>query len=66
MSNIDTLPDEKHVGVLDVDINATDSDGSSNIESFTALVAEDHKHDIKLRTMSWQKVSQSYHNVNTV
>ncbi|GAB7344750.1 hypothetical protein MBLNU457_3220t1 [Dothideomycetes sp. NU457] len=56
MSNINTLPDEKYVGV-DVDVNATDSDGSSTIESFTALVAEDHKHDIKLRTMSWQKVA---------
>jgi hypothetical protein len=32
---------------------ASDSDGPS----FTALIAEDHQHEIKLRTMSWQKAA---------
>ncbi|CAN8103292.1 unnamed protein product [Discula destructiva] len=36
---------------------AVDSDNDSSIQSFTKLVAEDHQHDIKLRTMSWQKAS---------
>lgn len=54
-----TLPvDEKHIGVdVDVDANAVDSDGSSSIDTITALVAEDHQHEIKLRTMSWQKAA---------
>lgn len=34
--------------------NGTDSD--DEINSFTALITEDHSHDIKLRTMTWQKV----------
>ncbi|KAF3385849.1 N amino acid transport system protein [Talaromyces pinophilus] len=34
-----------------------DSDGTSTIEAITALVVEDHKHEIKLRTMSWQKAA---------
>jgi len=50
------LPDEKQVGV-DVDTAAIDSDGSSSIDTITALVNEDHQHDIKLRTMSWQKAA---------
>ena len=32
---------------------ASDSDGPS----FTALLAEDQQHEIKLRTMSWQKAA---------
>jgi len=32
-------------------------DGASSINTITALVSEDHSHDIKLRTMSWQKAS---------
>lgn len=32
-----------------------DSDGSIN--TIAALVAEDHGHDIKLRTMSWKKTA---------
>ncbi|EED14446.1 amino acid transporter, putative [Talaromyces stipitatus ATCC 10500] len=34
-----------------------DSDGTSSIDTITALVVEDHKHEIKLRTMSWQKAA---------
>ncbi|KAF5014413.1 hypothetical protein F66182_14614, partial [Fusarium sp. NRRL 66182] len=34
-----------------------DSDGTSTIEAITALVVEDHKHEIKLRTMTWQKAA---------
>ncbi|KAJ5110905.1 hypothetical protein N7532_001440 [Penicillium argentinense] len=34
----------------------TDSEDDS-LEMITALVAEDHEHDIKLRTMSWQKTA---------
>jgi hypothetical protein len=34
-----------------------DSDGNSSIDTITALVVEDHKHEIKLRTMSWQKAA---------
>jgi hypothetical protein len=33
------------------------SDNESNIVSITALVAEDHQHEIKLRTMTWQKAA---------
>ncbi|EME38058.1 hypothetical protein DOTSEDRAFT_48787 [Dothistroma septosporum NZE10] len=32
-------------------------DGASSIDTITALVHEDHQHDIKLRTMSWQKAA---------
>jgi hypothetical protein len=35
--------------------NGTDSDDEVN--SFTALISEDHSHEIKLRTMSWQKAA---------
>ncbi|KAF2767703.1 hypothetical protein EJ03DRAFT_275613 [Teratosphaeria nubilosa] len=34
-----------------------ESDGASPIDTITELVKEDHAHDIKLRTMSWQKAS---------
>ncbi|KAI9932558.1 hypothetical protein ASPWEDRAFT_122767 [Aspergillus wentii DTO 134E9] len=33
------------------------TDESSSTEVLNALVTEDHKHDIKLRTMSWQKAA---------
>lgn len=39
------------------DAGAVTSDNESNIVSITALVEEDHKHEIKLRTMSWQKAA---------
>ena len=47
------LPDDKKVAV---GVDGVDSDGES-IDTITALVAEDHQHDIKLRTMSWQKAA---------
>ncbi|KAF2494017.1 putative amino acid transporter [Lophium mytilinum] len=47
-------PDEKQEPALSYG-DATDSDGEH--VSITALVAEDHSHDIKLRTMSWQKAA---------
>ncbi|EGP82710.1 uncharacterized protein MYCGRDRAFT_77869 [Zymoseptoria tritici IPO323] len=33
------------------------SDNETSIEVIKALVSEDHEHDIKLRTMSWQKAA---------
>ncbi|CAG8893659.1 unnamed protein product [Penicillium egyptiacum] len=45
--------DKKELGcVLD-----TDTDGTDSFDTITALVAADHEHDIKLRTMSWQKTA---------
>jgi hypothetical protein len=32
-------------------------DGASSVDTITALVLEDKKHDIQLRTMSWQKAA---------
>lgn len=46
--------EEKQIGIED---SHFDSDGASTVDTITALVAEDHKHDIKLRTMSWQKAA---------
>ena len=40
-----------------VDGEALDSDFESTGEVIQALVAEDHGHDIKLRTMSWQRAA---------
>jgi len=37
--------------------NELDSDGLGSSTTITALVAEDHQHEIKLRTMSWQKAA---------
>jgi len=34
-----------------------DSENNSSVDTITALVSEDHGHDIKLRTMSWQKAA---------
>lgn len=34
-----------------------DSETNSSVDTITALVSEDHQHDIKLRTMSWQKAA---------
>ncbi|KAJ5488143.1 Amino acid transporter transmembrane [Penicillium expansum] len=34
-----------------------ESDGTDSFDTITALVAADHAHDIKLRTMSWQKTA---------
>ena len=46
--------DEKAPNHL-IDGAITDSDEET--VTFTALVAKDHSHDIKLRTMSWQKAA---------
>lgn len=39
-----------------VNLNEIDVEGSE-LEAITALVSEDHTHDIKLRTMTWQKAA---------
>ncbi|KAE9970424.1 hypothetical protein EG328_006290 [Venturia inaequalis] len=36
-------------------VEGSDSDGE--VKAFSALLEEDHSHDIKLRTMSWQKAA---------
>jgi len=38
-------------------VDAEADDGSGSSEILGALIAEDHKHEIKLRTMSWQKAA---------
>ncbi|OCL05071.1 hypothetical protein AOQ84DRAFT_345317 [Glonium stellatum] len=50
-----TYPDEKQEPIPGY-ADPLDSNGESS-PSFTALIAEDHKHEIKLRTMSWQKAA---------
>ncbi|KAJ5945138.1 hypothetical protein N7516_005306 [Penicillium verrucosum] len=35
----------------------TETDETDSFDTITALVAADHEHDIKLRTMSWQKTA---------
>ncbi|KAK4500940.1 hypothetical protein PRZ48_009132 [Zasmidium cellare] len=60
MATICQYDDEKKVAVvssepLDADVPAYDN--ASSIDTITALVQEDHQHDIKLRTMSWQKAA---------
>jgi hypothetical protein len=49
--------DEKRHDLTDVDIEGVDSDQDSTTQAIKALVAEDHDHDIKLRTMSWQRAA---------
>jgi hypothetical protein len=49
--------DEKRHDLTDVDVEAMDSDQDSTTQAIKALVAEDHDHDIKLRTMSWQRAA---------
>lgn len=44
--------EEANIGLRD-----TDSDSDLNNASFSALIAEDHSHEIQLRTMSWQKAA---------
>ena len=43
--------DDKKVALMDDDMTAT------AVDRVDALVAEDHSHEIKLRTMSWQKAA---------
>ncbi|GAD94775.1 amino acid transporter, putative [Paecilomyces variotii No. 5] len=38
-------------------VHVLDPEGTSSVDTFTQLVAEDHQHEIKLRTMSWQKAA---------
>jgi hypothetical protein len=40
-----------------LDVEASDSDVDSSTQVLEALVAEDHEHDIRLRTMSWQRAA---------
>lgn len=55
MANTADYAAEKQLPVTSVDDGFTDA--SSSINTVTALVEEDQKHDIKLRTMSWQKAA---------
>jgi len=52
-----TTPEEKKDPLYAVDGAGVESDNDSSVNTITALVAEDHSHDIKLRTMSWQKAA---------
>ncbi|KAK5088568.1 hypothetical protein LTR05_002788 [Lithohypha guttulata] len=45
--------EEKKISIV---VDGVDSDGES-IDTITALVQKDHTHEIKLRTMSWQKAA---------
>ena len=38
-------------------VTGYDTDRRSSINTINALVIEDHQHEIKLRTMSWQKAA---------
>ena len=52
-----THHDEKTLGLSTVDVEAADSDQDSTTQVINALVAQDHDHEIKLRTMSWQRAA---------
>lgn len=39
------------------DTEAQDSDSESTTYVINALVSEDHNHEIKLRTMTWQRAA---------
>jgi len=52
-----THHDEKTLDLSTVDVEATDSDLDSTTQVIKALVAQDHDHEIKLRTMSWQRAA---------
>ncbi|OQO13573.1 hypothetical protein B0A48_01802 [Cryoendolithus antarcticus] len=49
--------DEKGGPLNTTTFAAVDSDFDNSHDKIQALVAEDHEHDIKLRTMSWQKAA---------
>lgn len=51
----DYPPDKKDEKVFDAE--AQDSDNDSTTYVINALVQEDHGHDIKLRTMTWQRAA---------
>ncbi|KAF2725209.1 putative amino acid transporter [Polychaeton citri CBS 116435] len=48
--------EKKATAFADVD-SVPHYDDASSIDAITALISEDHAHDIKLRTMSWQKAA---------
>lgn len=48
---------DKEAHELVTDDAIYDSEQNSSVDTITALVSEDHQHDIKLRTMSWQKAA---------
>lgn len=50
-----TYEDEKGHKAIDVEASISDDDSATYV--LNALVAEDHGHDIKLRTMSWQRAA---------
>ncbi|KAH8807386.1 transmembrane amino acid transporter protein-domain-containing protein [Xylogone sp. PMI_703] len=56
MSTVLTYPDEKQEPVPGY-ADGLHSDGEGSDTVIKALVAEDHQHEIKLRTMSWQKAA---------
>ncbi|KAJ5636805.1 uncharacterized protein N7484_010118 [Penicillium longicatenatum] len=50
-TRVDEIDEKKQGGyTLGTEVN-------SSVDTINALVAEDHQHDIKLRTMSWQKTA---------
>ncbi|KAJ5893313.1 hypothetical protein N7495_005004 [Penicillium taxi] len=54
MSYPDHHDEEKKQATFDV---GADYEGAPSIQAIDALIAEDHKHEIKLRTLSWQKTA---------
>jgi hypothetical protein len=52
-----TYTDEKKHDPTALDVEASDSDRDSTTYVINALVAEDHDHEIKLRTMTWQRAA---------
>ncbi|ORY06246.1 amino acid transporter [Clohesyomyces aquaticus] len=56
MSTPDYVDDKKDPGAVEIGTDVPQYDAPS-IEEIHALVAEDHQHEIKLRTMSWQKAA---------
>jgi hypothetical protein len=49
--------DKEHSKVVDAEAHTSDSDNESGTYVIEALVREDHGHDIKLRTMTWQRAA---------
>jgi hypothetical protein len=49
--------DKVHSKVSDAEAHVSDSDNESGTYVIDALVREDHGHDIKLRTMTWQRAA---------
>jgi len=51
----DASKKEKELIITDLDV--PEYDAHSSTDAIAALVAEDHQHEIQLRTMSWQKAA---------